>query len=281
MAFIDENGNWIAANPPVRPGAVTVNPGGPISRPAAPVPGVGAIPGSIPIGGYQPDYKALIAADPGYVAWKASSTSRLGTLASQRVAAIRALAVRQGGLPPGFKDAYGDIRPEDLAAAQSNQFSATNQIARNYQLGVNAMRSALAARGGLQSGELGYGQQQQDYSRAAAEYNSNNDFTNAFNQAVNDYSSGASGIYGEEPGVIGQAESNVYQNYQPVDSHPATLIPDSVTTYGFAVYKDPDGTLWRIDPVSGNPVQFTTGGSFAPGATGAITNPQPGTFYLF
>jgi hypothetical protein len=154
--------------------------------------------------GYAPNYIDLYHASPAYQAWLASATGRLGTYSAQRAAAMRELIRQYGYIPPGFIDAYGDVRPEDIAAAQSNQFSTEAGIQQNYNIGVEQMRRALAARGMLQSGELGIGQSAQETARGQAESNAFNSLMGAVQQSLGEYTTGTQGVLAEETPLLAQ-----------------------------------------------------------------------------
>lgn len=169
----------------------------------------------------SPDYLALIKASPGYASWAASRDQRTRNLATSRAAAIRSLALQFGGLPPGFKDAFGDLRPEDLDAAGHNQFSVEQGLKRNYEQGVENMHRSLAARGVLQSGDLGYGQNQADLARGQAEHDAGAQFLDALNQAIQGYAGGIGDINAEEPGIINQLLP-LFEQLYPMPAPPGT-----------------------------------------------------------
>lgn len=178
----------------------------PTPRPGSPSPGAPP-PGSAPPGGAPPglpDYLALLRQSPAYQAWLASRNNRLGNLATDRKTAIQQLALMFGGLPPGFKDAFGDLSPEDLAAAGGNQFSVTAQLQRGDAQSREAMRRSLAARGMLQSGELGYGSGQADLALAQGENDAATQFLGQLNAAISSYGQGAGAVNAEESGLIAQ-----------------------------------------------------------------------------
>src|SRR4051812_5875181 len=100
------------------------------------------------------------------------------------------------------------------------------------------MKRALAARGGLQSGELGYGVNQADYARGSAEYDYGQEFANAAQLAINNYLGVESGVRAGEGQAISEAEASVYGNpaNRPTEGTEATLDPDWQTKYGVPVY---------------------------------------------
>ena len=185
--------------------AVGIDDSGPYDPNWTPPPTSGStwIPGTSGDPGYTPDYMALLRADPQYQAWVASASARNIGFANQRAAIIRELIRQFGGVPQAWADAFGDIRPEDVAAAQGNQFGTQQVIQRNYDQNVNAMRRALAARGMLQTGELNYGQGQQDLARGQEEATAFSDFMGKVGEAVGAYTGNVAGVQGEEAGVVG------------------------------------------------------------------------------
>lgn len=254
MPKVDDYGAWLAPTPKLKI-AFPVTP--PSQRPtgtnAGLPPGVGGGGGGggnqygpIQVGAVTPDYKSLIKADPGYMAWDANRTKSIGNLSSDRTAAIKELVRRFGGLPPGFTDAYGDITASDLELAKNNPMSEEAQLQHQYAQNVQGMKQQLAARGALQSGELGYGQGQVDYGNAQAEYSLGNSFLDALTNAVTGYTHGVDDINSGESGAIGQAQSNVQQLYPSTPSHAADYEAGSNEKYGFPVYKDTDGKLWKM-----------------------------------
>lgn len=240
-------------NPPRQAGMSVVAPGA--MAPPAPNP-------SVQIGaGFTPNYKDLILGDPSYLAWKNNSQLDLSQAASARGAALKSLATRYGGLPTGFKDTYGDIDPNTLDLAGRNQFSDVNKVRKNYEDGVQALKRQLAGRGALQSGDLGYGMDQAEYSRGAAESAMGQDFLNTAQEAINNYIGAESGVRRGEAGALSQAQSNIFANpaYRPTEGSFASIVPDWEAKYGEPVYQGPDGKLYRPD---GSP--FTVRPSVAP-----------------
>jgi hypothetical protein len=72
--------------------------------------------------------------------------------------------------------------------AGSNPLSESARIERDYGQSQENYKRGLAARGALQSGDLGYGLGELDYQHSADLYNMGNDFLSAAQGAVNDYS---------------------------------------------------------------------------------------------
>lgn len=207
---------------------------------------------SISFGGYTPDYKALLEQDPGLIAARAGSAQSIAAASAARQAAIRQLAMRYGGLPSGFKDTFGDIDPETLKQAQSNQFSDTANLQRNYSQGVEQFKRALAARGVLQSGDLDYGLNQADIARGQQEYDLGDQFASAARGTDQTYQSNVDQANAATTAAIFAAEQAAYANpaYQPIAPTTAQFI--GVNGNG-PVYQDAAGNIYDQ---SGNPGQM-------------------------
>lgn len=245
----DTINEWERIAPALQPAPVA-----PAAPTPAPAPSGPAPPTTI---NQDTDWGSLITSSPIYQAFLSSRTGGVGAAATQRAEATKSLLSKYGFLPPGFKDTYGDLTDTDIQAAANNPFSfkATNK--RNYEQGIEAMHKALSARGMLQSGELGYGQQQADYGRDLADYNAGGDFSSALRGIIGNYLGVEQGYNSQEPTAISQASSDVQARYPQGNAHPATLIAGSIQQYGQPVYKDPDGVLWTLDPTTQKPVRFT------------------------
>lgn len=178
----------------------------------------GAGGGGAPAG--PPDYMGLLRGSPAYQAWLASRNQRLGGLATNRASSIRQLLLQYGGMPKGFSDSLHDVRPEDMAAAEANQFSITKNIERAYEEGRRAMHGNLAARGMLQSGDLGYGENQASLQRGQQEFDANTNFMNAINEAIGNWSSGSGAVNSEEAGLIANLLPQIREMY-PYNPNPA------------------------------------------------------------
>ena len=216
MPFIDEEGNRSLYYPPVQPQrrlrrafprAASRNVGA-ILRSLMPAPAAGAPqPGT-------PAYDALIKSDPEYAAWIASRQQREADLATNRAAAIRQLILQYGGLPAGFKDRFGDLRPEDLQAAAGNEYSIEHMLAKKKADAINAMQASLSARGALQSGELAGRQGQIDYESGQEQYKAGQDFLSALAQALGGYTSGVGDVESELPGIVSSVMGRLYEGYK-------------------------------------------------------------------
>lgn len=197
---------------------------------------------------FSPDWDALIRGDSGYAAWLSQRPGREGNAATARANAIRkALFAFGGKLPPGFQDAYGDIRPEDIAAAKNNPGGAEKLLHQNFMTGVRDMKRALAAHGLLQSSDLATQQGHQDQAKTLAEQDAIGKFLAAVGEGVGTYSTEMGNIAGELPGVVGDASERVHGAYSAHEED-APYVPGSFEQYGFPVYKSSDGQLWKQGP---------------------------------
>ncbi len=233
---------------------------------------------SIAVGGFTPDYAALIKSDPGYQSYLAAGQQSVATAAAQRRAALQSLAIRYGGMPKGMRDQYGDIDAGTLELAGKNQFSDVAQLSRQHSQGVEAFKRALAARGALQSGDLGYGLDQAELGRGQAEYDLGNSFANASTGAVNEYVGVEGSVRQGEAGAINAAQASVFANpaNRPVDAYDAPLLEGSVEQYGEPIYQGNDGNLYTL-----NGRLFTggrsSGSSAPPPSTSTDSNTSTGS----
>jgi hypothetical protein len=248
MAFINDDTGHAEFFRPTFPTATgptrTVTPTAPVTPPAPPV-------GDITIGqGSTPEYGALISGDPGLLAVRNSNQQQTAAAAAQRREALRRLAIQYGGLPSGFADQYGDLDQSTLDMASKNAYSQKANIQRNYDQGIEGFKRALAARGVLQSGELGHGLDQADIARGQQEYDAGNQFADQYQAAVNGYTGVENQARQSEASAIGAAAQNVYANpaNRPVGATTAHLVEGSSDQYGFPVYLDPNtGKRYKID----------------------------------
>lgn len=238
---------------PIGPTSGVADSGTPSQPTVAPPPTVTPPAGSLSI---PLDYQALIESDPNYIAWQANSTKDLSDAASSRAAAIKALVMQYGGLPEGFTDTYGDLSSGDLQAAAANPYSQTADLNRNYQQNVQQMQRALAARGALHSGDLGYNQGQLDTQLGQSQYDLGTSFATDLQNAINGYLGAESTDRQNQASAISQAYSDVSNNpaYSGGDET-ATLDPNWQTTYGKPVYVTPDGTKYVVGP-DGTPTVY-------------------------
>jgi hypothetical protein len=215
--------------------------------PAAPPPNVGLTPG------YTPNFKQLIESDPAYTSWANDAQKSIADAAAQRRAALQALAINYGSLPSGFSDNYGDIDQNTLDLASKNRFSEAGKLQRSYDQGVEALKKALAARGALQSGDLGYGLDQANYQGPRPST------TSAVSSVTPRRATST-----REPGARRrgerdqQAEQSVYANpdNRPTQGSEAHLDHDWQSKYGVPVYVGSDGSLYTLDG-NNNPTPYT------------------------
>src|SRR5919106_85613 len=98
-----------------------------------------------PAAGYSPsDWTKVIAGNSGYMNWALSAAERKDVATANRTAALRALAIRYGGLPSGFKDPYGDIDEGTLSQSQGNPLSESQRLAKSYADSTEAYKRSLA-----------------------------------------------------------------------------------------------------------------------------------------
>lgn len=162
----------------------------------------------------QGDLYALIYGDPGYQTAKAGADLSLSNAAAQRRAALRQLVLNYGGMG-GLQDPYGDVDQATLDAASNNPYSQLKQLSRNYDQSVEAFKRQLAARGALQSGDLGYGIGQLDYGRGQSEYDLGQQMLSGAQGAVNTYKGTESGYYNTLAQAIRDAAASVAQWWTP------------------------------------------------------------------
>jgi hypothetical protein len=270
MAILDERR---------RPGGEFFSAG---SNPLPTAGGVGA-PASIPLGlPTTPDYRSLIASDPGLLSFRGSAAEKRAQAAAARKAALQSLAIRHGGLGGGFKDVYGDIDETTQGLAQANQFSDTRRLQQSYDEGVTQFQRGLAARGALQSGDLGYGMEQAERARGTAEYDLGQEFLGAAQGLLGNYTDVESALNAEEGNQISGAYGRAAAAYQPTAGSSATF--SGLDSSGRPKYIGPDGTIYTIGP-DGNPIPWTesapeptppapTGPSYQPTAQAPFGDPR-------
>lgn len=200
-------------------------------------------------GAYTPDYNSLINNDPSLVAFRGNEAQSIADAGTARQQAIRSLAVQYGGLPQGVNDLYGDIDQTTQDLAKNNQYSDTANLTKNYNDTVLGIKRSLAARGALQSGDLNYGLDQANTAKGQQSYTLGNNFSNALQMALNNYTGGVNSIKQQEADAIRQAGQNVYANpaYRPGDAVMANYLGGSFEKYGQAVYQGADGKLYGAD----------------------------------
>jgi hypothetical protein len=118
--------------------------------------GAGGLPG-------MPDFASLIANDPLFKQSQADMAAMNIQDEASRNAAINRAVIQFGATPDFGKaqqslglDLGAILNPETAGLASQNQFSTQAQLNKANTDGIRQIRRSLAARGGLQSGELGY-----------------------------------------------------------------------------------------------------------------------------
>lgn len=203
--------------------------------------------------GYTPNYGALIASDPSYLSWKNNATLDVAQAAAARRAALQSLVIRRGG-SEGLTDQYGDIDQTTRDLAANNQFSDLANLHRNYTEGLETLKRGLAARGMLQSSDLGYGLDKSAQNEAHSEYDLGNSFSDAANSVIQGYVSSEAAARKAEADALAQAEQNTYNNpaYRPTPAQSANLIPNW-QSYGSPIYQDEGGVYYDAN---GNPIDI-------------------------
>ena len=157
-------------------------------------------------------YLSQIQSDPAYMAWQTNSIKNLSDAASSRQAAIRALVAQFGAMPKGFTDKYGDLTSADLALAAQNPYSTEASLKHTYDQNVTSMRKALAARGALHSGDLGYNQGNLDYGYGQDQYNAGQQFAQQLQAAIDAYTGAQAQDRQDQAAAIAQANQDIIGN---------------------------------------------------------------------
>lgn len=195
--------------------------------------------------GYTPNYPGIIQNDPGYLAARNAAQLAERNASAMRRQQLRDAIIRYGGIG-SFKDVYGDLDPSTLDLASKNSNSILAQMASNYGLSEHQFRAQLAARGALQSGELGYGQDQLDKSYAQQRYDAANNLGTDTANALNSYTGVLSQNAQSLAQALAQAEASSISNplYQPRGATYANYDAGLSAKYGHPVYTDDSGNLY-------------------------------------
>jgi hypothetical protein len=210
------------------------------------------------IHGQVPDYLGLARSSARYQSWAASARQRRTNAAATRREGIRSLLLSYGGgLPSGFSDAYGDVDPALIAAAQNNPNSQTNLMARQFQQRGAAEEDVRTARGIVgEGGQQLVEQRTAANDRSTAEQSMLDALLSALRGSVGNFTDTTGGIDAEESGVLGQSiQEATDANPVPADTT-AQYIPGSEDQYGAPVYRDAAGRMYKLD-ANGNPVPYT------------------------
>jgi hypothetical protein len=234
----------------------------PAPAPAAPVGQVQTF------AGYTPNYAGLITSDPGYVTAQTAAAQAASAAAAQRKAALQQAIIRYGGVPSGFTDTYGDVDAATQDAATVNQYSTLAGLKTNYEQSTQQLMQQLAARGALQSGDLGYGQNQLDQAYGQQQYDAANAMTDTDTSDLNAYTGVLNQNSQNLAGAVNSAETNVASNpaYLPQPASYADYAASESAQYGQPIYKDTNGTLYN-----------SNGSIYTPGSAGNYTAPPTPT----
>src|SRR5215471_16757964 len=137
--------------------------------------------------GYTPNYKNIIESSSGYQAAAAAAKAAEHQGAINRRAAIRQALIRYGGAT-NWTDTYKDIDQATRDLAAQNQTSTLAGLQRGLATSQMDLRRGLAARGMLQSGDLGYGEDQLNTQYAQARYDAANQLGDLLSGYVGTYS---------------------------------------------------------------------------------------------
>ncbi len=156
----------------------------------------------------------LLNQDPTYQMFQANKAKGLADAAAMRREGIRQLVLQYGGIG-GLKDSYGDVDPGTLDLASKNEFSQTKRVDKNYLEGVEAFKRALAGRGALQSGDLGYGLDQADFQKGQSLYDLGTQTTSAAQKLVNEYVGNENSWRMQEANAVMAALQNIARWWNP------------------------------------------------------------------
>jgi hypothetical protein len=226
-----------------------------------------ALPGSLDVPGFTPDYRSLIANDPVFKQLQADiSAGGAGDLVS-RNAALNRLFVGFGSLPDvngaaqslGINDLGQAIDPATGQLAAENQFSTQARLGQAHADATRQIRQNLAARHALQSGELGYQVGRENTAYGAAQ----NDATQALLDAISGLNSQY--VTNQRAGTaalntgLGEA-TNRQIGLNPATGSAKAAYDDGLSQqWGQPVYRGPNGELYGVDgtPITGTPPAVT------------------------
>lgn len=256
QGMMDQWGDYVNA-----PGSVAPPPS---SAPAAtPPPG---LPGSIRLPGYDPDYAAILAADPTLLSAGGDLLEAEGALGDARRSAIRR-AIIAAGLAP--QQALADIDEATRQAALANRFSTMAELERSRGRSQADLGAGLGARGLTFSGAQQGGSEriQEGFERGTQQLTTS--LLDAIAGYESDYTKNLAQVRLQYNQLKEQAALRVLQDprYQPIGETDAVLDPASglyMTPDGRWYKRNPDGTTTRVSAPAG--------GGQAPAAT-----PPPAT----
>lgn len=243
-----------------------------------------AAPGGITVGGtpavpgFTPDYKSLIASDPGLLQAEAGlQASGVANLAD-RNAAFQTNVIDYGQLPDLNKaasalglsasDLQSILGPDVGKLAQENTQAGTSILARLNAANaktIEGIKNSLAARGIYRSGETGYqlGQQNQAYTNS--QYDATKSLLGSLAGLQNSYVSAEQARQMALAQAASDAADRVQREYPGNPGTPA--VPGTTAnwvgadTAGQNVYQDSNGYLYNPDgtPYSGPALQGQIG----------------------
>jgi len=215
---------------------------------------------NVTIPGYDPNWKSLIENDPTYQAFKhgqeADHIRDLGYRNSQVIEQL----IKFGGDPSLLLGPQGSglseygITPEQIAAAQNNPNSTTNQLAFGHKKNIQDLQDALAARGIIRSGGLvsGLNLEQKNYAAAQAKERQDAlDFIAGLQKAFADAEGKrATDLAGEAGNTQGRLQDTGL--YEHRDARTVKAFRDPAT----GLYKDGEGNYYDAN---GNPTDPASG----------------------
>ena len=194
-------------------------------------------PGSIKIPGFTPDYQNLIQQDPYFAQVRDMLSAQSAAEAAQNESRLGQAFINFGEAPEGYD-------PTVAGAASNNPFSTIAQLQRQHEQNTRAQKNQLAARGILQSGELGYQLGEENNNYLGSQYEAR--------QQLLDFISGVQSAFAQaeqnrQQQLLG-AGQQAYQNQlalpqnTPTDPFKAKLA--SQYAHG-SYYKGADGKLYN------------------------------------
>lgn len=222
----------------------------------------------------NPDYAALLRNAPDFTSGEAAlraiydpTNPNAGSAAASRAAAIRA-AIIQYGRAPTAADAYGDIKPEDIAAANNNPNSILAQLQNAYNQNVQQDKNTMEQRGIYSSGATDQAVNTEGGKYQQSQYDALGNLNNLVSSALSNYQQAAD-QYGINHAALVSQVTNLLKSDPTITSTTAKLVPGSQANYGQPIYSGPDGQLYTAD---GKPYVPTT---FTPSAPPAAPAPAP------
>src|SRR5262245_29531725 len=169
----------------------------------------------------------MIKGDP----WLQGENTRIGgaedAATRARQLASRRAIVQFGATPRDWSQetpGFGDIRPEDLAAARGNPFSTLAMLLDTRRRASEDLRSRLGARGTLRSGALLGGENAAQYSQELNQALETNKLLDLLGLNETNFANAWNTLEGQRQGAYGQASERIRAN------NPATWLVDWTTS---------------------------------------------------